>query len=607
MKYIFVKTPDFVPNFAPVDGIPHLMGILKSENIDTQYVDLFYEFRNLLLNKNFVDNLLQKYLDALNRKNIEKYSPDVISVIKKNKEKIFDILKYIKYYQPHFKYWFEILQDKKLFYLVDINSYIIKQISTLYNDLTDLYYIFLSNKRGWSFSKGYGDSILMGDKYEINIDLIAGYLNSDLNFFKEFYDSKIEDVLSLNPDIVGITIGPAKQLLPALYFAKRIKEKNKNIHINIGGSFFSIYWGNISNLQELFGTFFDSISIWNNRNTVIKLCEYVQGKIPIEEVPNLVYNKNEIKVNIEKEEYKFNKLPYQNFEGFDKKQFRAPELLLPIKTSENCYWGKCIFCECSAKYKIYKTLPVKRVVDELEYLSKKYKTKYFYFWDNAIHPKYLNNMADEILNRKLDIKYTIYARLEKEFTYDLLKKMYNSGCIAVHWGVDTASKKLLKIINKGIDIDNAKNIFKAAYSAGIYNFAYFIPGMPTENDEDIEENIRFIKENKKYINQYSVGEEGVLFVNGSIMTENYDYYNKIMTLSEKEIKEHVIKIKSAFDSDYFDREKKLSSYMVLYIAKFGNKQKKKKELKIKSFKCKLILKLLFSYLKIKDLKNEIFS
>ena len=109
--------------------------------------------------------------------------------------------------------------------------------------------------------------------------------------------------------------------------------------------------------------------------------------------------------------------------------FPLPELVFPVQASTSCYWRKCIFCDCSASEQGYTIKTVPRLVDEIEFLKKKYKTKYFYFWDNALHPNYLNKLADELQKRKINIIFSIYARFEPEFNLQLLKKLRKAGKI----------------------------------------------------------------------------------------------------------------------------------------------------------------------------------
>ena len=443
----------------------------------------------------------------------------------------------------------------------------------------------------------------------ININDIIFLFNSSINNFKDFYNEQADNIISKNPDIVGIQITSGDAFFSCLYLCYLIKQKNKNIHINIGGSYFEFFYKNFKNLKDFFGIFFDSISIGDSTKTVLELTKYVKKELTIEKVTNLLYTQNgEIKFNENKTPTSIKDLPFQSFKGYKEEDYFLPELVLPVRcsTTYSCYWHKCIFCTCSGNSK-YIPIKVERFVAEIEYLSKKYNTKHFIFWDNAIHPKYIEKVADLILEKKLNIKYNMYARLEKEFTYELLKKIKKSGCIAIHWGLDSASERILNYVNKGITIENAQNVLKNSRRAGIFNCIFLIFGFPTETIDDMKKGLEFIKRNKKNIHRV-INIDSCKFLNGSIMNNNYEYYNALIDKSE-EFNKYKLKtineIQTITKSSEYEQLNFQWSYM--YISKYGINRFKLINYLIHSIyrnKNKIIKKILNIYLKFETWKLE---
>ncbi len=563
MKYLFIKPVGYTLEQAPIPGIPTLIGQLEHNGYETNYIDLnaeyiktmqkienIYSYQVFLNNIYFEDNtapkLLQKILQMLKSEYI---MPNNLSFLAGNEKEISICSKVLKH--KLFFYNSNILEK----YIRVLNLYI-QKISKIDVELLRNLFPDLENAKDFSF----------------DIEFLKYYFNSEYNFLNYFYDSKIDEILKQKPDCIGISIGMPWYLIPGLMFAYKLKQKT-NVHINIGGSFFNDYYKVIENLSELFDVFFDSISIKESFNTVIDIMKFINGESSIEDVDNLLFLKNgKVKLNELNKEIDYENLPLSSFSGYQKSLYGIPELILPIKSSASCYWGKCIFCHCSLT-KNFKLRTVKKTVDEICYLSRKYKTKHFSFWDNALPPAYLSALSDEIIKRKLKITYTIYARFEKGFTKPILKKLKKSGCTVIYWGLDSASPKILEYIQKGISLEIAKNILMYARQAGIFNLVYLILGHPTETIDDILENKKFIEGNKENIDRTCVI-NGVIFLQNSIISQNPNYYRSLITTTKEEREIYRNEIANIIDRNnkdkyFFAANQAPGLVGYLYLAKYG--------------------------------------
>ena len=276
----------------------------------------------------------------------------------------------------------------------------------------------------------------------------------------------------------------------------------------------------------------------------------------------------------------------------------TPSIVLPIQSSNSCYWGRCKFCVCSGKSG-FQTKPVINVYEELEYLSKKYQAKHFAFWDNSMHPSFVSKLADIIIERKLKINFSIYARLEKEFDYELLKKLKKAGCLKIHWGLDSANQRILDYVDKGIDLKTSERILKDSKKAGIYNFVYIITGFPTETKQEMEDIHTYLKRNHKNINNVYINPE-MLFSTNSIFSQSRNENRaKIQTtLTEREEYKNYIKKQFPLISSRDFSSIQTTQLMLLYVEKYGNGYKTIQNKKFVSF-MRSHPKLLSIYLKQK--------
>ena len=105
-------------------------------------------------------------------------------------------------------------------------------------------------------------------------------------------------------------------------------------------------------------------------------------------------------------------------------------------------------------------------------------------------------------NEKMDVKFFCDARLETAFTEEILKKAYNAGLRMIMWGLESGSEDVMKLINKGIDINKRFEILTYSKNAGIWNFAFIFFGFPTETRQDALKTVQMIVENKDIIHSY---------------------------------------------------------------------------------------------------------
>ena len=300
------------------------------------------------------------------------------------------------------------------------------------------------------------------------------------NIFIDYFEKKLETLDLSSYDYIGISIPDISQLIAGLTLARLLKEKTF-AHISIGGGYISKIVEEFSKYPEMFEIFFDSVEVLDGEKNCLEMAEYISGKRKISDVHSLVYSDgNGVIYNELSEKLDMNAILPPDFTGIDFSRYFSPSPVIPLQISKGCYWGKCTFCDFYTGQQCFDIKSVDTVIAEIEEMMNKYSADTFCFVDEAVPPAFYKRLAERIIEKNLKIYFYSFARLEKGFTKELLDLLYKAGARLFMWGYESASKRVMEMINKGVDLDERLDIMKASADAGIWNHVTFLLGYPTE-------------------------------------------------------------------------------------------------------------------------------
>jgi len=166
-----------------------------------------------------------------------------------------------------------------------------------------------------------------------------------------------------------------------------------------------------------------------------------------------------------------------------------------LTMAHGCYWGKCTFCDISLDYiKIYEPIAAKILVDRMEQLIEQTGENGFHFVDEAAPPALMKALALEIIKRKLTVTWWTNIRFEKNFTKDLCLLLKASGCIAISGGLEVASDRLLKLIDKGVTVSQVAQVTQNLTDANIMVHSYLMYGYPTQTVQETVDSLEMVRQ-----------------------------------------------------------------------------------------------------------------
>ena len=149
--------------------------------------------------------------------------------------------------------------------------------------------------------------------------------------------------------------------------------------------------------------------------------------------------------------------------------------------AHGCYWHRCAFCDTSLDYiGRFEAPAAATVVDHMERVMAQTGRTGFHFVDEALPPKLLREVAEEILRRGLTVSFWGNIRFERAYSAELCDLLAEAGMVAVSGGLEVASDRLLKLIDKGVTIRQTVEACRHLRDAGIMVHTYLMYGFPTE-------------------------------------------------------------------------------------------------------------------------------
>jgi hypothetical protein len=340
----------------------------------------------------------------------------------------------------------------------------------------------------------------------LRVDEILEYCRSDeLNMFRRLYLPYLERLERDPPDLVAVSINAFSQVLPGLTFAAMARERSEGRwHVNVGGNFFTRLKEPLLRRPDFIRAVAHSFTLGEGEASIVQLTRTVARDRPLDEVPGVIHldpSTGEARATPQIRPPRLDGQAWQDFSGFQLDRYLAPERVICIRATKGCYWGKCTFCD--SDYGMHRDArSIDDLVAEIRHLRDTWGIRHYEFVDECIPPDYLLRMARRFIAEDLDIHWFCNARTERAYTPELLRTLKQSGLTMLLWGIESGSPRIMRLINKGVQIENRLDLLRAAADLGIWNFAYIFFGFPTETEEEAMSTIRLICDHPDVIHSY---------------------------------------------------------------------------------------------------------
>lgn len=165
-------------------------------------------------------------------------------------------------------------------------------------------------------------------------------------------------------------------------------------------------------------------------------------------------------------------------------------------SSHGCPWD-CSYCSNASVYgRNWKPLQADRAVEEMSELAVRYRLEVIDIIDDnyLVRRDRAVEIAERLLSRDTKFGYFIQTRTDQidRLSDDELRLLKRSGLRRIFFGIESGSKKVLKTVNKRLDLETAYRTAERCHAVGVEASFNLIFGLPGEDASDLRETMAMV-------------------------------------------------------------------------------------------------------------------
>lgn len=351
--------------------------------------------------------------------------------------------------------------------------------------------------------------------FPLGLMYIASYLRSKRKDVEiRIFDMRVssEDLLystlkEFSPDIVGISaITVERDSLS--FIAKRVKEFRRDCIVIAGGPHPTAFLDEVLDDRNI-----DYVISGEGEVAFFELFNTIVDGGDINNIKGVGFREGEEKKFVPRKEY---------IDPLDNLPFPAWDLVVPtlyyrrtsmsnygirryanILTSRSCPY-RCIYCH-NIFGKGFRARSAENVIEEIKYLSSKYNIEEVEIVDDVFNfdIKRAKDFFNLSQKNGVSLKYSFPNGLRGDrLDEELIKIMKDSGTVMVTIAVESASKRIQKMIRKNLDLQKTSQFISLFDRTEILTRGFFMLGFPEETEEEIKETIDFACSSSLHIGMF---------------------------------------------------------------------------------------------------------
>ncbi len=295
---------------------------------------------------------------------------------------------------------------------------------------------------------------------------------------------------------LGVSMVTGPMITQGVSVARRVRERFPALPIVAGG-----WHPSILPEQTLRSPLFDAVVKGQGEITFLEMVErYAQGERDLTGINGSIFKRgSEIVWNGDRGYADINALPRRpfhlvDFEAYARKCHGTRWIL--YCTSHGCPWD-CSYCSNASVYgRNWKPLQPETAVAEMAELTRRYRLgvvdiiddNYLVRRDRAL------DIAERLIREDLGIAYYMQTRTDQvdRLSDAEVEVLARSGLKRVFFGLESGSVKVMRSVNKRLDLETAYRTAARFRRVGIRPSFNLIFGLPAEEEEDLRDTMEVV-------------------------------------------------------------------------------------------------------------------
>lgn len=327
---------------------------------------------------------------------------------------------------------------------------------------------------------------------------------------ENFFDDCVEKILDYNPDVLAVCEYSFSEHA-SHWILKQIRKWAPQIKLIGGGpnmQFLNEHWYGIKD--------YDYAVSGEAEISILKVLNEIENGVNHTDC-QIIRNPLNLRIDL-------NNFPMPDYCGLDLNSYGIPNGI-NSEFSRGCV-AKCTFCS-ETHFAKYRQRQSTSAFDEIKYFHETYGSTIVYFVDSLINGnlKELKIFAEEMKELDRKVFWLGYARHDGRMDLEYLKTLWDGGCVALNFGCESASQKVLDSMDKKVKVEDMEQNFEDITKVGISAYTNWISGFPTEKHEDHAKSMTFIhRVRNKNLKNLSLG-YGFSPMPDNIVGQNPQKYN----------------------------------------------------------------------------------
>lgn len=316
-------------------------------------------------------------------------------------------------------------------------------------------------------------------------DLIPSYL-----------DELTSQILRTEPNFIGFSC-TFNQVLPSLALARRIKDRQPQIRIALGGASVHDCMGEA--YAYAFRAYIDHVFTGESDDSFVELLRRLtKGASP--EVPGVTVDGH--LQEPARLVTAMDQLPTPDYDDWFEERNALVEsgaalpqaVTLPYESARGCWWGAkhhCTFCGLNNLGLTYRVKNESRTVEEIVELASRYRVLNFMAADNILNHQAYGGLLSRLA--RLGIDLNLFYEIKSNVRRGHVAALASARVRSVQPGVESFSDHVLQLMRKGVTALQNVQMLKWLAEFNIAPSYNILVGFPGETDEDFDEIVRVME------------------------------------------------------------------------------------------------------------------